>query len=100
MKKNCAVPVFERIDIEPSELPQANTKPSSWGAKHTEFTENINNQNYSMQGSKPDLEPMLLYNFLTLINLILSHLIKYRAQLFKTNSRKLTFSLKFQMLIS
>ena len=27
------------IDIEPSELPQANISPYSWGAKLTEFTE-------------------------------------------------------------
>jgi len=34
-----SIPVFVRIEIEPSELPHASTSPNSWGANATELTE-------------------------------------------------------------
>ena len=45
--KQLNIPMYVRIDIEPSELPQASMRPNSWGAQHTEFTVHQHNQSSS-----------------------------------------------------
>lgn len=45
--KAACIPVVEMMEMEPSELPHAKINPSSWGAKHTEFTGNRQKKLYN-----------------------------------------------------
>ena len=65
--KAACIPVVEMMEMEPSELPHAKINPSSWGAKHTEFTGNRQTKKI-VQFQMPVVEKSLHVNDMEILN--------------------------------
>ena len=65
--KAACIPVVEMMEMEPSELPQAKINPSSWGAKHTEFTGNRQTKKF-VQFQMPVVEEYACVNDMQIFN--------------------------------